>query len=357
MSLLRASIALGLLGLASCSGPSLTPSLPKPPKETKSIEQAHLLLFPIAEAEALLGRSVHTSEDGAWTIADTRSPGCEVEVRRKDAVYSSRREVELDSRTTLSAGYAKLIGFQARFGSANRADIDITNSAILEADIRGSCGDVIVDKIFVGRGKRSLLARAGAEGSLDLAFGPLTPGGSVERGSRLLDTTAWETDQAYGFTFKKIERAEPLHLEVTLPDRVTEGDKVELRFETSRPAWLVVYYLDETGEGQVLWPSSEERAPFAEPGKPAVLPSPSEREAGVAIQATLLTPGKPTRETLVVYAFAERGDFERLKPEVGGAQPDGAAYAAELSRALSDVPISRWSRKIVGYEIRPRVVR
>jgi len=50
-------------------------------------------------------------------------------------------------------------------------------------------------------------------------------------------------------------KTEPLSLLVRMSGHITEGDQIDIRFETNRSAWLVVFYLDQSGKGAVLWPS------------------------------------------------------------------------------------------------------
>jgi hypothetical protein len=347
------ALAAALLG-AGCSSNALVPKVADAPAEAGKTGQNNLLLFPVEGAEDLLGRAVHVTADGAWTIADGRAAGCEVEVQRVKSAYSTRRVVDVGSMTAVSAGYAKLVGFEARFGHANKADIDIKNTEILRADLRGPCGDDVVDTVFVGHGKRSLLASAELDAKVSGTIGALTPGASTENATKIVDTTEWETDQAYGFTYKKMSDAEALELKVVIPSAIADGDKVEARFETSKKAYLIVYYLEDDGKGDVLWPSNEEPEPAAAPGKAAVLPSEKERAQGLVIKAALRDAKKAARESLVVYAFREKADFDRLKPSAGGTSDDGAGFAAGITKKIKDVPLSRWSRSVMSYTIQPK---
>ena len=153
--LLRPLLVIASLVAAGCGGNPLAPKVQDAPADASKTGQANLLLFPIADAEALLGRAVQLTQDGAWTIADARAPGCEVEVQRVKAAYSTHRRVDVGSMTAVSAGYAKLVGFEAHYGHTNKADIDIKNTVILKADLRGACGENVVDTVFVGTGKRA----------------------------------------------------------------------------------------------------------------------------------------------------------------------------------------------------------
>lgn len=353
-TLLRPLLFVASLIAAGCSSNALIPKVEEAPADANKTGQANLLLFPIEDAEDLLGRAVQVTQDGAWTIADARAPGCEVSVQRVKAAYSTHRRVDVGSMTAVSAGYAKLVGFEAHYGHANKADIAIKNTAILKADLRGACGENVVDTVFVGTGKRALLAEADLGGKASGTIGALTPSAETQNSAALADSTEWETEQAYGFTYKKLSGGEPLGLEIALPARLTDGDKIEARFTTSKKAWLVVYYLEDDGKGDVLWPSNEEPEPTALPDAPAVLPSAKERAQGMVIKAALRNPKKAARESLVVYAFREKADFDRLKPQAGGTSDDGAGFAATITKKIKDVPMSRWSRSVTSYVIEPK---
>jgi hypothetical protein len=344
---------LSVAACASCGGTTPAPSVPDHPKEATQTEQANLLLFPHGDPEALLGRAVQATSDGAWTIADARAPGCEVSVRRTKSEYTARRQVDIHNMTSISAGFAKFVNLEAKFGRANRADIDVKNTEILRADTRGPCGDAIVDTVFVGHGKREVVATAEAGAHASGQIGIVSPSLGTESKAQVIDATSWDSDQAYGFTFKRIGQTPQLDLRVKIPRTVNEGDSVRVEFETTRPAYLIVYYLESRGQGDVLWPSQEEPAPSTGPGKVAMLPSPAEKSAGVDIKAALAVAGTKQRDTLVTYAFTEKADFDRLSPGVNGSSDDGPTYAAELTTKLADVPISRWTRSIVTYVIMP----
>ena len=344
-----ATLVAGAL-LSACVPP---PPVAPAPAEARSTEQAHLLLFPQQDAEALLGRAVQASADGGYTLADVRAPGCEVRATREKAQYHARRQIDVHSMTSLSGGYARFVSLEARYGRKNTADIDVENAEIVRGDPSGACGELVVDTVFVGAGKRSIRASAEAAGGADVRVGVLAASPHVEAGQSLVDAIDWHAPQAYGFAFRKMAKTEPLALGVELPSHVREGSDVVIRFTAKRPAWLVVYYLDAKGHADVLWPSNEEPAPRASADAPAVLPSPREVAQGITLRPAVLEKGKPSRETLVVYGFADQRDFDAMKPAAGSERSDGAAYAAELTKKLELVPVSRWSRAVVGYVIDP----
>ena len=236
--------------------------------ETRAVDQANLLLFPQGDAKALLGQSASVGADGAWTVADARAPGCEVAVRREKASFKSTRRVDAHFMTSIAANYAKVISLEARFGRRNTAEIVVGNTEILRADTRGACGDMIVDTVFVGRGKRTVTANAEAGGNANVQVGLVKAAPKVDAARSQDDVIEWSDDQAYGFSVKKNAKVEPLALDVNVPSVVTEGDDVEVDLASAAPAWLVVYYVDAKGHADVLWPSNEEPAPRSAPGKP-----------------------------------------------------------------------------------------
>jgi hypothetical protein len=348
-------VSIVVCSLVACSTPTLPP--PPPPEhsaESRELEQGHLLLFPSNAPEELLARPVRLTEDGAWSIADARGPECEVSVRSVPSRYRVRRRVELESLTAFSGSFGKLLGIEAGFGSATEADVDIENTAVLKADTRGNCDQVFVDQVFVGTGRRKLLAKADSAAKASLAVSGI-PGGSagVDAKSVVVDETAWDTPQAYAFTYREAGNDRGLSVRVDMPSTVKVGDDVTLRVESDRDAYLVVFYRDATGRGAVLWPSRQEPSPQVRPGAPTFLPSTNERRAGVRLVAALSDPNTVARETLIVYAFGDVADFRRVSPPPGASFEDGGQAAAELTERMDELPLNRWTRSIVSYVILP----
>jgi hypothetical protein len=350
------------VGLVVCLvvGPTacVSPTLPPPPtpdqgEQSRELEQGHLLLFPSDDSEGLLARPVRVTEDGAWSIGDARGAGCEVSVKREPSSYHVRRRVKLASLTAVSGSFGKLLGIEAGFGSATEADIDIQNTSVLSADTRGDCDQVYVDRVFVGKGRRKLLASAANQAKASLAVTG-APSAGVDASSVVVDETAWDSEQAYAFTYRSAGSDVGLTLNLAMPATVTDGQELSLRIESDQKAFLVVYYRDADGKGQVLWPSQQEAAPVVLPGTPAFLPSERERAAGVRLQATLNDPSLAARETLVVYALRDEADFRRVCPAPGTEFADGAAAAAELTEKIDELPLSRWTRAVQSYVIRPK---
>jgi len=306
----------------------------------------HFLLEPLGKPEDLLGRAVQISDSGGWTIADARAPGCEVEAERSPAEYEKHYEVALDDMTTLAAGYRDLLGLSARYGRSLRAEYTVNNTEILKADTRGPCGDVIVSSVRVGSGSRSLVRKA--EGELKGSAGKAGIGGGAGRSgsANALDSIQWSTPQAYAFTFARLTNDEHLDVDIHAPTVLQEGQSLSLEMRATQPAHLVVLYLEEEGPGGVLWPSPELPVPTIDRDASLTLPP----AGSDPLIAGLRQPGIPALETLVVFAFTEEADFDRLRPQGAVVAAD---YAAELSQELSALPMARWTRTTLSYVIEP----
>jgi hypothetical protein len=325
------------------------------PVDAQRIEQANLLAVPVADAEGLLGREVQTTEDGNWTIADRRKPGCTVAVKRTPASFEVDKRIDLSSLTTVAAGFHELVRVSAKYGAAESIDIAVKNNELVEAErVDGDCGELVVNSVLVGSGKRTFLRKKEVSGDAAGSIGGLTPSAGHSAEGELSDTLAWTDDQAYGFTYTEAAKHRSLGLELRMPSIVDDGQELAIAFTTNRKAWLVVFYLDASGEGTVLWPSAEEPEPVATLDKPATLPSEAEKKAGIALQARVAEAGKPSRETLVAYAFENKADFDRVKPAAGASDQDGPALAAVLTAQIEALPSSSWSRAMVHYVIQPK---
>lgn len=357
MHRLRLLPVLAFASSLSCARPPV-PAAPQATQESLDTGQGHLLVFPIGDAESLLGRPVHTTSDGAWTIADGRLPGCEVRATRKAATFKSKRRVALRTMASITAGFARMLGFEARHGTDVLSEVEVDNTAILEADTRGQCGEQIIGAVFVGRGHRKLLRGAEAAVGGGGTFQSVGAKGTYDSSMQLDDSIEWAEEQAYAFTVQSNPPASgpalpDLELSVQLEPSFKAGQEVSASISTNRPSYLIVYYLGSDGSGEVLWPSSEEPEPHSEPGAPTRFPSAREVQAKKRIYAKLDNPTVAARETLVVYAFSELDDFRKLRPSTGGNAADGAAYATLLTEKLQSIPRSRWSRFVAGYTIVP----
>ncbi len=310
----------------------------------------HFLLEPSADAEGLLGRAVQVTSKGGWTIADERAPGCQVRVKRAVADFEKSYRIGLGDMSALSAGYSELIKLEARYGRSVEAAMKVHNLETLTADIVGDCGEVVVTSVRVGTGERTLQRKAEAGGGGRVGKGPIGVKVGRDAATDVVDEMRWSSPQAYAFTYKGIQSRKVFEVQADVPEQVTEGDEINLRLTATDDAYLVIYYLDQNGGGGVLFPDVRLLAPRVKAGQTLVLPPDGDQP----IQARLLTPGKPATDTLVIFAFASRGDFDSYKP---GAFADGATdleYINKLNEALSTVPISRWDRHTVTIDIQPK---
>ena len=313
-----AALALGIL--SACGKGSLVSPLVAEESSVSDTAQAHLLLVPSADPESLLGRAVHMTGDNVWTIAQSRAAGCDVTVKRMPSRFDTRRNVQLSSLTALAGGLPQLIEIEGRYGRRVTVHTEIQNTEIYEADVSPRCGDIVVDRVFVGSGRRQLMTQSDLGGAASVTALAVSPSVSHEESSKIVDSTEWR---------------EPMTI------------------RTSKKAWLIVFYQESDGRAALLWPSAQEPEPVAEPNHPAVLPSSAERNAGIRIQAQLHQPDKPVHELFVVYAFSEKTDWERFKPTFGAESTEGAAYVSEITNKINDLSMARWSRAILAYTIVP----
>ncbi len=345
-------LSLGTLSLGSCTKKGFLEA-PEAEEETAAVggfaSDMHFLLEPTSDAESLLGRQVQVSAKGAWTVADERAPGCEVRVKRAGAKYKKRHRIGLSDLTAFSGGYKEMLSLEARYGRSVEAEYQIDNTETLTADFDGSCGDVIIKSVRVGSGFRKLVRKAEAGAKGRAGKGPIGVEGGREAATEALDSMEWADPQAYAFSYDRVTQREPFEFSFTLPDKVEDGEQIQLSFGASSTAYLIVFFLEESGAGAVLYPNNTVQTPTVKAGGPLTLPSPDEQK----IAASLRDPKTPARETLVVYAFTDRVDFDRFKPQALG-ESEVAAYAARLTAELVQVPISRWQRATATYEIVPK---
>ncbi len=313
--------------------------------------ETHFLLEPTSEGEELLGRAVHVSKSGGWTIADERAPGCQVRVKRSQAEYEKSYRIGLGDMTAMSGGYSDLLKLEARYGRSVEAAMKIQNLETLTADTEGPCGEVIVKSVRVGTGERRLVRKAEASAKGRAGNGALAVGGGREAATDVADEMTWSSPQAYAFTYEQSAQRKVFDFQASVNEKVADGEEIEIRFTASQDAFLVIYFLEESGAGTVLYPSSAMPVVQVKAGQSLSLPTDREPK----IQAQLRDPKTAARETLVVYAFTTREDFEQFKPAAIGEGDNAVNYAATLTKALSGLPISRWARAIISYEIHPKI--
>ncbi|MBA3548339.1 MAG: DUF4384 domain-containing protein [Nannocystis sp.] len=310
----------------------------------------HFLLEPTSEAEELLGRAVHISKDGGWTIAGERAPGCQVRVKRSTAEYEKSYRIGLGDMTAISGGYTELLQLEARYGRSVEAAMKIQNLETLTADTEGPCGEVIVNSVRIGTGERRLVRKAEAGVQGRVGKGPVVVAAGREGLTDVSDEMKWTSPQGYAFTYGELPQRKVFDFQASVPNSVVDGQEIEFEFNASEDAYLVVFFLEESGAGAVLYPNALVPVPMVKAGKSLTLPTPEE----LKIAAQLRDPLIPARETLVVYAFTTREEFEQFKPAAMGDGDNAVPYAANLTQALAGVPISRWARSTLTYDIQPK---
>jgi hypothetical protein len=309
----------------------------------------HFLLEPTGDAEDLLGRAVHVTSAGGWTIADERAPGCEVRVKRSLADYEKSYRIGLGDMTAMSGGYGDLLRLEARYGRSVEAEVKVHNLETLTADAAGPCGDVIVKSVRVGTGERRLQRKAegGAKGRV--GKGPIGIDAGREAATDTADEIRWGSPQAYAFTYETVAQRKVFEIKAAIPGQVRDGEQFKLTFHGPQDAYLVVLYLEADAQGAVLFPDDRVTVPKLRGGTSLVLP-PKDHQP---LAAKLRDPAVAARESVLVFAFADRGDYDRYRPGAFAEDKDVAGYAAALTEALAKVPISRWDRHIETIEILP----
>jgi hypothetical protein len=313
----------------------------------------HFLLEPSADAEDLLGRRVHLSSKGAWTIADERAPGCQVRVKRSAAEYQKSYRIGLGDMTAMSGGYSEILKLEARYGRSVEAAMKINNQSRPSPPTpRAPAATSSSTPCASAPASAACCARPRAAPAAALGRGPLQ-GRRLARGRHRRR--------------RRDDLVEPAGLRLHLQARPAAqaarppGPRPRARqrrraassssFAATSDAYLVIFFLEESGAGAVLYPNSHraraarqedrERWPCRAPPRSPSPPRCATRKTGA-------------RETLVVYAFTNRADFDQFKPSAIGDGSDAVTYAANLTQALASVPISRWARATLTYEIRPK---
>jgi hypothetical protein len=148
---------------------------------------------------------------------------------------------------------------------------------------------------------------------------------------------------------------EPLTVDVSLPTALNDGAELDVLVRASCPAYLVVFALDQTGQGALLAPSDEDREPRVGPGTPSTVPTAAQRKRRVStLRASLVDPRTPAYEMLVAYALRRRDDLTRLRPLLDELQQTTQGRVAALDEALQRLPAGTWARSAKSYVIVPR---
>lgn len=340
--------------LVSCSSGVDAPALPEV-TGADELPNGRLLLFPVPSPERLLGRAVTRGADGSFSIAEDIAPGCELRVVREPSRVTLRKEANMKEATNVGAGYASVASFQAKWGKDLAVRIEADNQEIVRADLSGPCGEEVVSEVYVGTGARKVVR--GAAVAVDVRGGALgvQAGGGTDRSQDALDEMKWTEPQAYAFrTRASTGGSKSLEVEVRTAPKIIEGDAVRFTITTSEPASLVVFYLGADGKGDQLVPSNEDPRPRTLAQEPFSIPTAAQERQGVKFVASLLQPGKPAKERLLVYAFKEEGDFAALRGVVDEAAGDAPKLEELLNARLANLPPARFRKRVLAYTIEPK---
>jgi hypothetical protein len=276
-------------------------------------------------------------------VADARAPGCDLSVTRVPSAYE--REVLEDAGRVamLSIGREHIAKLEAKYGKRLRKYAKIENVEVLEADLRGTCGDRVIKAVKVGTGTSELQYFEEVGGGVQVPTGQGSAGASAGRWNRAESALRWESPQAWAFTVGQPDTGGAVDLVVHMPAVLKDGQSFAAEVEVKRPVWLVVLYEAADGSVGVLLPSNAGPAEFVRAGeRVALAPFDAVANAGEA----------RTHEMLRVYGFLERGDFDQFRPPAGALSPEQAkAYAAELPARLQGIPRRRWVTTEFGYVI------
>ncbi|MBK6920918.1 MAG: hypothetical protein IPH07_26215 [Deltaproteobacteria bacterium] len=299
----------------------------------------HLLLTPRGNPEELLGRTVTPDDKGGFVLSDERPPGCEVTVKRVPERWHRTYQQDIGKVAHIGTGNTPIGDLTARYGKTMRIDADIANLEVLEGDLRG-CTGMVVGAVKVGTGKREIRAaeEAKVEAHVKAKGVPVGAGAgkwrTVERGLE------WTDPQAWAFVVRDQGGTSDLRVElVLLPESVRHGEVFTVRVLAARQVYLVIGFVSEAGKTGLLLPNGRQPTPIVNAGGNVEL----------TLQASLPLLDTPSRDKFVLYAFAERGDFDMFKPPPGNLDAATVAkYFDELPGRLASIPTRRWT-KTEGY--------
>lgn len=345
LGVLGGSLAIAVGLLACDKAMTATPSLGE---VTDELIEEHMLLRPTGDAEALLGRSVIPGPDGGWIVDDEPTPGCEVAVRRSSDDWERDVSQSSGKLAFLEVGQAQFGGLQLEYGKQLLIRAHVHNSETLTADLRGSCGDMVVKSVNVGTGSRSVFFNKELGGKIaGNGTNTAQARGRAGKWERTNDTLTWNKPQAWAFTVGTAgDETASIGLEVKMPTRIPDGGTYSLRIRAKRTAWLIVLYQEADGRAGLLLPTMR---------FPQHVVSANEELRMPAMEVSLRNPTAPANEKMVIYAFTNEADWERLKPPPGElSEVDAQNFADELEGRLRAIPRKRWLKSTVSYVITPK---
>lgn len=311
-----------------------------------SLEQAHLLYQPTADASGLLGRAVSLRPDGTWIMADERAPGCSVTEREVISSWTREYEEDLGNVAFASAEASRLAQLRADYGQHLRARGTIRNLRVLKADLSGPCGEQVITSVQIGTGTRELFYRRESSAGAGVGAGSVGVRAGVQGWQRSRERLDWDQEQAWAFTLAQMTEAPNIRLGIDMPAELQDGDQYTIEVLAPRQVWLIALCEEADGRASVLIPNREHPALVIPAGQRRVLP---------AMQATLRDARSEAREKIVLYAFTSQEEYEDFRPPAGAISSEEATrYHRGLPERLSKLPRRRWGRGEMTYLIQPK---
>ncbi len=342
--MLHGVLVLPILLILAC-GPK--PPVVTPDKLPGADTGEHFLVQPTANAEGLLGREVTRASDGGWVIADALAPGCERTVRGEESVWTRKQQQAAERVAGLSVNVSKLGKLMTKYEKRVRMVAEISNTEILRADLKGTCGELVITTVKVGTGKRELQYHREVGGGAKGGWSVI--GAEIEAGSMdsLAGSLTWERPQAWAFSVGGVVGADDAEISIIMPERLKPGEQFAPEITAGeRDLWLVVISCDDTGQCAVLRPSSKIPTEVV-PARQTMKLWPMEAMAA--------SDGGESREKMIVYGFPEEGDFKQFKPPAGAlSSQEAAQYRQDLEGRLKDkkeIPTRRWTQSEFGYVV------
>jgi len=305
----------------------------------------HALYKPRGAPEQLLGLSVSEGADGQWVIAESREPGCEVVVKTVPMQWERHFVENVGRAAVFEVGRADVLGLQADYGKTLRIESEVANIRVVQADLRGPCGDEVIKTVYIGTGWREVQYQGQARGGAGINIEGVPVNASGGGWDRVGGRLAWSQPQAWAFEIGSGQQ-DGADLRIEMPAEIAAGSTFTPEIDVERPVWLVVLYRDAEGNHGVVMPSPELPAYRAAAGTRVALPT---------FEAVNLPGHAEDHETLLVYGFVEEGDFKAFAPPAGALTIEQAnAYAERLQQRLDDptqIPRVRWTSTTFGYRI------
>lgn len=345
-----AGLALAGLTLTACgpSGPRNATDIADHVAKKVTIGGEHLLVEPVGNPESLLGRAVTHDAEGRIVIAENRAPGCTVRVKKNPSSWTRTFQEAIQNVGGVNASVPLFAQLKASYGEKLFVLFKVDNAYTLEADVAGTCGDNVVRSVKVGSGTRGFTSeyRADIEGSVKTTKGGGAGAWANQQGIK--QALTWNQPQGWAFTVgaRKEQNVKRLRMRLrTGGDRIKDCDPYPLNITSDKDVYIIILHEDEAGNPMIIGPRQE--APEIK------VPANATTEVG-GLYLDLKDPTKATIEKLIVYGFTNQQEYERLLPPFGMlSAKDTKAYIDRLDKELAQIPIQRWEKKVVGFQIQP----